>query len=460
MYDIPLPKVVADVEAGGPFVTAARGLNSLKKLQAEAQYAPYTEYANALSKTAYAQTAPALALATFMSGPAAANLTRDQAQALASQMQNYLQRSNMTSNLPPPNTSLGGNSLAGNVIEKLVNHLSGKVMPQPVNQVNQMPVSQQMPQQASGTGLDVAPPLDANGRIPITPPPGFKPPVTGTAGLPFNRQAGALPLPGTQGGFTPVAGASAQQAGLIKGTEEEIAAQSKMWTDMHEKSALAAINSQKVDDLADEFSDAYDLTNKWEKGPITGSIPPLFSAAADTADRSSNGMADAVARAQQEGHITARDRDTYLNMKPSRSMRPETKENAVAFVHGANQRTRENAAFNVAAQKFGLTPQEANIVWLHYIQKNPFYSAKEHKLIPENFNKWPQYLTNEKIQEALNPSSGQQPVTAPSTPSRGAKILSSGLKIPKFNTKEEGIAWFNRQPKITQDAIRMHLGSK
>jgi hypothetical protein len=34
-FDLPLPKVVADVEAGGPYVTAAKGMNQLHKLQLE-----------------------------------------------------------------------------------------------------------------------------------------------------------------------------------------------------------------------------------------------------------------------------------------------------------------------------------------------------------------------------------------------------------------------------------------
>jgi hypothetical protein len=86
-------------------------------------------------------------------------------------------------------------------------------------------------------------------------------------------------------------------------------------------------------------------------------------------------------------------------------MRPETKANAIAFIKGMQQRTQEHGAFLVAAQKAGLTPQEAGVIWTNYIKKNPFYSSSKHTLIEKNFNKWPQYLTQEKIQEALSPSS-------------------------------------------------------
>lgn len=442
MYDIPLPRVIADVEAGGPYVTAAKGLNALRKIQAEAKYAPYTEYANALSKSAYAQTAPAAALATFMSGTAAGNLSREQVQALAERMQNSLGQSNMAGSIPAPNNSFGGNSLAGDVIGNLIKYLSGKTG---VPQQNQLTQPSSVSQQSISSPETVS---QAQG--------------TGTAALPFNRQAGRLPLPGTQGGNTPATGAKAQEAAIIKGTEEEVAAQSAMWSELHKEAAKSAISAQSTVDLANEFSDAYDRTSKWEKGPIKGSVPSWFSEAAHTADTASNGMGDAVARAQQQGHITQNDRVTYQSMKPNRGMRPETKENAIAFIKGMNQRTQEHAAFLVAAQKKGLTPQEANTVWIDYIKKNPFYSAKEHQLIETNFNRWPEYLSNEKIDEALNPSPESKNVSSneKNKGSKGADILSKGLVIPKFISKKEGLAWFNRQPEVVKSAIRKHLGEK
>lgn len=58
---LPLPKVVADVEAGGPIVTAMRGQNALTQSELEnkikgvqAKYAPLTTQAEAASKLAYA----------------------------------------------------------------------------------------------------------------------------------------------------------------------------------------------------------------------------------------------------------------------------------------------------------------------------------------------------------------------------------------------------------------------
>lgn len=46
------------------------------------------------------------------------------------------------------------------------------------------------------------------------------------------------------------------------------------------------------------------------------------------------------------------------------------------------------------------------------------------------------------------------------TKGSGASQLSKGITLPKFNSKEEYQAWFNKQPSITQHAIRLHLGEK
>lgn len=81
---IPLPRVVADVEAGGPLATSMRGLNALtqsslenKIKSAEADYAPYTAYANALSHQAYANYLPWQIKSQVLSNPYLALALKD-----------------------------------------------------------------------------------------------------------------------------------------------------------------------------------------------------------------------------------------------------------------------------------------------------------------------------------------------------------------------------------------------
>lgn len=73
---LPLPNVVADVGPGGPLVTSMRGQNALlgdiygnQIKAAQAQYAPYTTYADALSKIAYANMLPYQIQAQLLSNP-------------------------------------------------------------------------------------------------------------------------------------------------------------------------------------------------------------------------------------------------------------------------------------------------------------------------------------------------------------------------------------------------------
>lgn len=76
---LPLPKVVADVEAGGPYVTSAKGLNALRTAEAEARYKPMTLQADAASKLAYANLMGPQFLAKLMANdPILANMSEEQ----------------------------------------------------------------------------------------------------------------------------------------------------------------------------------------------------------------------------------------------------------------------------------------------------------------------------------------------------------------------------------------------
>lgn len=94
-FDLPLPRVVADVEKGGPYVTAARGINQLRNEQLEkemnrvkAQYAPLTTQAEAASKLAYANlTGPQFLAKLFGNEHILANVPEDQKPAILQKLQ-------------------------------------------------------------------------------------------------------------------------------------------------------------------------------------------------------------------------------------------------------------------------------------------------------------------------------------------------------------------------------------
>lgn len=94
-FDLPLPRVVADVEKGGPYVTAARGVNQLRNEQLEreinrvkAQYAPLSTQAEAASKLAYANlTGPQFLAKLFGNEHILANVPEDQKPAILQKLQ-------------------------------------------------------------------------------------------------------------------------------------------------------------------------------------------------------------------------------------------------------------------------------------------------------------------------------------------------------------------------------------
>lgn len=141
---LPLPRVVADVGPGGGLVTALRGMNALANdyyqneiAQSQAQYSPYTNYANALSKIAYAASMPAqiagaplqqpLYLALMKDNPQLMNATVGNYQKAVGNMQNMLNGMS----IPAPNQMSQGK---GGILNALQNWWYGENQNQPAQQ--------------------------------------------------------------------------------------------------------------------------------------------------------------------------------------------------------------------------------------------------------------------------------------------------------------------------------------
>lgn len=128
--DIPLPRVVADVGPGGPFVTAARGWNALRgdQLQNEikrvqAQYAPLTTQAEAASKLAYSNLMGPQFISKMMANPdIVANLPEDQRRA----MLNMIYQSGM------------GQRTGNAILSGIPQNQSGQTLPQNSNPFMQL----------------------------------------------------------------------------------------------------------------------------------------------------------------------------------------------------------------------------------------------------------------------------------------------------------------------------------
>lgn len=448
--DIP---VGAPADWGGPFVAAGRNINALTSSSldnriksAQAQYAPYNAYADAVSKIAFAQLGPTNALAQFMASPAAANLTRDQQIALANRMQSLTQNYNMNNVAMPPapgQMTGGGGGILNFLFSKL---LSGQGAPAPssnipvTNAVNQ-PVMTQAPPTA--TNLP-GPPVT---NMPAPPPSNALAPTPTTPNL---ATASRLALPGTQGGLTPQTGAEATKSAVVAGATQEATGQVNAWDEQQKRSSAQAFGAQDTLNTLDKLDAAYNELQSYEKGPGIGKVPGFTPAAKDF-DANKVALADAVARAQQQGHITQTDRDTYNQMKVDRDMPKETYKHQSDFIRGMNDRIRERQVFDQVTRNDGYTKPQADIIWSYYINKSPFYDAKNHKLLKDNLGTWEDYLTPEKIKQAFSPKAQKQAALE-----EQKKVKS--FKLPEFNNQIEFQKWYLQQPPETQKLVRQHLG--
>jgi len=149
-FQFPMPNVVPDATPGGPVVASMNALQDLQQnkygtdiKKAEAQYAPYTEYANALSKIAYANMLPYQTQATVMSNPMTWMALKDNPDAIKAMMENFsnsIPRGNQLTNgmtIPFPNQNKGNE----NVFSSLINKLMGNDQSQSQMQQN-MPSAQ------------------------------------------------------------------------------------------------------------------------------------------------------------------------------------------------------------------------------------------------------------------------------------------------------------------------------
>lgn len=251
-------------------------------------------------------------------------------------------------------------------------------------------------------------------------------------------------------GINPFSTSSAQAAALNTTATTEAAAQQDMWKERFNKSIDTANAQQQNINLSSKLKDAYSHLSTYERGKALGHLPSFSTAAQDT-DAAQAALADSVAKAQQEGHITARDRDIYSAMKPGRTMTPESLDHQINFIQGMGERMEEKPAFYIAAKKQGLSPEQADAVWVNYAKQKPFFDPKTNSINEDNIGAWQDYLTPQKVSEALNP---------PKQKSMASQTSSSAqeFKLPAFNNKAEFQVWFKQQPPEVQKQAMAHLG--
>jgi hypothetical protein len=462
--NIPLPKIVPDVGPGGGAFDVYNRLREAalrnRRQELENQYYGPTAEANALSKIAYSQFVGPEAISKLLNAPnAAANMSPEQYRALVQRAQQ------MASNPPDirvPHAENEPTGIAGWLMKLALDKMQRREAQQERQQVKnallQNPVaprdqeyggaqnkmSDEEVEQFTNNLMKNIPQEEVPSQNALLY--SNKLPSTTVGRLAENAQ-----VPGTMGAQNPQVLNKAQQEAIETTARNEAAAQSEMWKEIHKNDAASAFAAQDNINLLDKFNESYNRLGKYEKGPGLGSLPATSTAAQDT-DAAANAIADAVARAQQKGHITVTDRQTYSSMKPGRHMTDDAKNHQVEFIQGMNERIGELPAFDIKAQELGLNPQQRNAVWAYYIKNRPFYNSKEHIKDDENLNTWEDFLTPKKINEALSPKLRQK---SPQQKKeiRMFNIISPDGKVVARGTEEQTVKFLKDHRGYSRRAI-------
>jgi len=495
---LPLPKVVADTAPGGGVVTSMRGSNALSNdmLQnvikgAEADYAPYTNYANAASKIAYSQFVGPQSIANILNNPNSRGMmTKDQYNNLLNAYSRQISSpTNAMASLPVPGASRG-NGLLGMIINKLSG--GGNAPTDTQNEPAMAPESM-------GSGNPMAEPMAPTAPIDNSVGGATNPFSTGAnqpSALPgsaptYNRNANALGT-GTMGAASPQAVTNAGEAGLKSQSEAEGKAITEQWQQRQDEARESVSGAQEMTRQLEKLDDARSRLKRvniagidipLESGAIAGRLPG-FSDAAQDSDLALNNLVAARLKAWQTGKVTNMDLGFGKGLKPGRFMNDAAYNNEVNYEHGLSDRMQEYPAYLAKVQQLGLLPVQSDAIWARYVNEKPFYDPQKKEVLDKNLGTWESYLTPESVQETFSPSFRKQMETyrknmAGGNPESDKKIMGSynqfnqepsgasqrlakHLELPSFDSQKAFNDWYGKQDKIVKDAVKIYLknGSK
>lgn len=124
---LPLSSGLSEVGPGGPIVTSMLGANALTESNAQAKYAPYTAYADALSKIAYSNMLPYQIQSTMLSNPMMWMAMKDHPEVMANMMNSFAQSVPKSFNgLPGGGQLPSPGSMSGGLLGMLMGKLTGE----------------------------------------------------------------------------------------------------------------------------------------------------------------------------------------------------------------------------------------------------------------------------------------------------------------------------------------------
>jgi hypothetical protein len=389
-YESPIRRILGTANQLNEFYNNYLGTKS-KEIQN--QLAAPLGQAEVMSKSSYAQYAPAQSIATILSNPQITSmLTPDQYKEMANIASNIFSQSPSYENIlskPSPTPR------ADNMLTRLVDTITGREKERK-NQLLTFP--QQVQEGISQVKEQPSIPSQISPASAISPNQIIQSPT-------LNKAAESTLIPGTMGGISPPNVTEAQKEALKAAGVTEAKLTSEQTLEEQKEAANVALESQNMLDQLNIMQQSYPTIKSGEKGALSTARFGFkgVSDAAQAFDTAATNLVAAKLKAWQAGRITNFDIPLGQMMKPSREMNEKTFNDRMNYERGFAMRNQEYLPFSEYASRLNLSPTQKNIMWMRYINENPFYNQKSGKVNYDNLGNWGDYLTSDKIVETLSP---------------------------------------------------------
>ncbi len=280
------------------------------------------------------------------------------------------------------------------------------------------------------------------------------PTATQQSPQPLNTQQ--QPLPGLGGGVGPLGAPKAfsgdaatnwlmfgspynpiQFAAAQKGAETQAATGVTQYNEAQEDAAQAGDLGTQISSLIDQFQNNYKKTDL--TGPVFGRSPAITGAAQAT-DNASQNIAATVAKLIAGGRVTNYEMQYINNLKPNRTMTPDTAQMTSDFLKQKSLRMGEEQSFLNAARTRGIDVQTANNLWRMYNNQRPVYNFASQTPNTQFQKTWSDYLTPQAI--------------------NAAQMGQNYVPIPSFTSKQQYQAWFKTLQPADQSNVVMQLSQQ
>ncbi len=410
--NLPLPKVVADTEAGGGIPTAINALHKTQMLGAQARHAEEQSAANAFLTKQQAQWLPYQYQMQALSNPLlwmAAEKNPQLMNQLKNMMSNPMQSQGM-SNQPLPNQSQGGIlDWAMNALMQKLSGSGGNI--RTTNPMTQSPIAQTQ-QQGGGQNFganNLASPQEENNAANGLNLDGS--PRTIGSQTPAATQAGSVATSGGLGGENPYSAANAQQQAM----NTAVTGQQQNQNELQKQRSTQLTNQSQIATQAlkslDAFSRNYDKSSykgqyitpeRAENIPTLpgGTIAPeqLTTRYANQFLTDLSGLGDTPAGKTDEG------RALIASGKLDISLAPEAKKELVdSFKAKLNRMvTLRDFGTDFYRRNPGATDEELVGLMNSYNKHAPSYDYEQGKSLPGNDKKFRDFTSPQALQAYRN----------------------------------------------------------